>query len=168
MAGLEVKDDKLLGRIAKKVRERKLKKKLATVPEIKAAYSPPEVRRFVLKQVAALNCKIYALAVDKKRVVPELMAEPNRLYNWLCRVLCQQVEGKEVKIVIDKKYSKLLLADFNDYLKRELLKRGITAIVEHRESHACLPLQAVDFVAWAVNRKYSHDDGSYYELIRPK
>jgi hypothetical protein len=30
------------------------------------------------------------------------------------------------------------------------------------------PLQAVDFISWAVFRKYEYKDESYYEIIRKK
>jgi len=29
-------------------------------------------------------------------------------------------------------------------------------------------LQAVDFISWAIFRKYEYQDGSYYEIIRKK
>ncbi len=170
IVAVQVKDDRALGRVIKRVRERKLGKKLVEVPEIKANLSPSTVRKAVLEKVAKLDCKIYALAVDKKRVVPQLMSAPNKLYNWLCRLLCQQIQGQgEMRIVMDKKYNnKLLREGFNNYLVRQLSFRGIKASVTHLESQSCQQLQAVDFVAWAVNRKFSHGDSAYYEIIREK
>lgn len=169
VVAIQIKDEKLLGRVVKRARQRKLKKKLAEVPELKGYNSSPELRQFILRRIASLDCGIYVLAVEKKQVFPSLMAAQNKLYNWLCRVLCQQISGKEIKLVVDKKYNnRLLRSDFNKYIIRELLSYGIKTTVEHTESHACPALQAVDFVAWAANRKYSGGDDSYYKIIEPK
>jgi len=170
VVAVQVQNDRELGRVIKRVRTRKLKKKLVEVSEMKANVTPPEVRRAVLERVAGLDCAIYSLAVDKKKVLPELLGNPNRLYNWLCRILCQQIRAKgEIRLVMDKKYNnRLLREDFNEYIARELAYRGMRVQVEHLESQNCPQLQAVDFVAWAVNRKFSHNDKSYYEIIAGK
>lgn len=110
VVALQVSNDRELGRIIKRVRTRKLKKKLVEVSEMKANVTPPEIRKAVLERVAMLDCRIYALAVDKKKITPQLMGNSNRLYNWLCRLLCQQVEARgEIRIVMDKKYNNKLL-----------------------------------------------------------
>lgn len=169
IVAVQVREGKLLERIIKRVRQRKLKKKLSEVPEVKGFNSTPEMRRFVLGRIASLDCGVYVLAVDKKKVFPSLMATPNKLYNWLCRILCQQIQAKKIRIVMDKKYNnRLLRNDFNRYMKGQLSQRGIEASIEHLESHACPALQAVDFVAWAANRKYSSEDDSYYKIIEGK
>ncbi|MFA5247438.1 MAG: DUF3800 domain-containing protein [Candidatus Micrarchaeia archaeon] len=169
VAAVQVKEENELSRIIRKARQRKLKKRLSEAPEIKGFNSNPQVRRFILQRIADADCKIYVLAVEKAKVIPQIKSEPNRLYNWLCRVLCQQVEGTQVKLIFDKKYDhRILRSDFNEYMCRELSRRGITATIEHRESQSCPALQATDFVAWAVNRKYSGGDDSYYRLIENK
>jgi len=166
ICAIQVRDDKRLGRIIKRTRERKLKKKLAQLPELKASSSNPEIRKFVLRRVSTLECRIYVLAVEKSRICPKLMDAQNRLYNWLCRILCQQIGAGTIKMIIDKKYNnRFLREDFNRYLARELSRHGINASIEHLESHSCPPLQVADFVAWAANRKFSWKDDEYYRII---
>jgi hypothetical protein len=158
-----------LARIIKKVRQRKLKKKLAELEELKGFNSSPLVRKFVLEEVAKLDCKIYVLAVDKKRINKDLREKSNKLYNYLCRLLCQKVDGTNLKLIVDKKYNnRLLREDFNNYIRRELKLKGKKVDIEHLESRVCSPLQTVDFIAWAANRKFSHNDDSYYALIQRK
>jgi len=47
-------------------------------------------------------------------------------------------------------------------------KADLVVRIRHLESFASNELQAVDFVAWAVNRKFTHGDSAYYDIIRPK
>jgi hypothetical protein len=169
IAALQIREEKPLGRIIKRARQRKLKKKMSELSELKAVNSTEALRRFILGRIASLDCNIYLLAVDKEKIAPQLLAVQNKLYNWLCRLLCQQISGEKIRLVIDKKYNnRLLRKDFNDYLERELLKHGIAASIEHLESHSYPPLQAVDFIAWAANRKFSSGDDSYYKIIQSK
>jgi len=70
VAAVQVKEENALSRIIRKARQRKLKKRLSEAPEIKGFNSNPEVRRFILKRIAAADCKIYALAVEKANHCP--------------------------------------------------------------------------------------------------
>ena len=169
VALVQVKEASQLARIMKKVRQRKLKKKLSQLKELKGFNSSSIVRKFVLEEVAKLDCKIYVLAVDKRRINKDLKERSNKLYNYLCRLLCQTVDGKNLKLIVDKKYNnRLLREDFNNYLRRELESKGKEVDIEHLESASCQPLQTIDFVAWAANRRFSHNDDSYYSLIQKK
>ncbi|MFH0973189.1 MAG: DUF3800 domain-containing protein [Candidatus Micrarchaeota archaeon] len=168
VAAIEVRDDKPLFRIIKRARE-KLKKKLKELPELKAAKTNEELRKFVLRKISELDCRIYLCAVEKKRIRPNLMAAQNQLYNWLCRVLCQKITHGKIRLVLDKKYNSVVLrSELAAYLQRELSWRGINVSVEQLESRACPPLQVVDFIAWAAHRKFSFGDDSYYSIIAGK
>ncbi len=169
VAAIQVQDDKPLGRIIKRARERKLKKEMKELNELKGAKTTPEIRKFILGKIADLECKIFILAVEKKKILPGLMAAQNKLYNWLFRLLCQQVTGESISLVIDKKYKNIIQRhELEAYLEKQLSMRGITVSVSQLESHTSLQLQAVDFVAWAANRKFSHGDDSYYRIIEKK
>jgi len=160
-------------RIIRRTRERKLKRKLKELVEIKANNSTAEVRTAVLRMIAASDCSISAVAISKAKVRPDLFLHKEKLYNYLCGLLFEHISLNTdiLDITIDRKHgNRLLLEDFNQYIERKV--RGKSEIIQvrirHLESHASNELQAVDFVAWAVNRKFTHGDSSYYGIIRLK
>ena len=165
MVAVEVADPAPLSRIMKRLRERKLKKSVRTIPELKAAKTPPPIRKLVLELIAKVDCKIRAVIVEKAKTPDSALTNQNRIYNALCGMLCHDLEGS-VHIVIDKKYTEAASRrELDEYLKTVLNTRGIDATVQHAESHSSTPLQAVDFVAWAIKRKYSHGEDQYYKII---
>lgn len=168
-----VHDANELARIIKRVRERKLKKKLRQLNEVKANNSNEMIRRYVLNEINKTGCSISALVVLKEKVKDDLFFHKDKLYNYLCGLLLEQITLNVdiVDITIDKRESnRLLRDDFNQYIERKIKSKGknITVRIKHLESHASNELQAVDFVAWAVHRKFSQEDDSYYNLIKSK
>lgn len=167
-------DDELeIRRIMKQLRKRKLKKKIREMPEIKANSSNETIRRYVLGMIASSGCSISAVAIPKSRIREDLFEHKEKLYNYLCGLLFEHITLNVdlVDVTIDKKHSnRLLREDFNRYVSSRIKARtpGISVRIRHLESQASNELQAVDFIAWAVNRKFSWDDSSYYDLIRSK
>jgi hypothetical protein len=162
-----------LSRVMKRLRERRLGKKLERLPEIKANNSPDFVRRFVLERIARLDCSISAVAIPKSKVRTDLFDHKERLYNYLCGLLFEHINlnVEHIDITIDRKSNnRLLREDFNQYIERKIHEKRESVKVEirHLESHASNELQAVDFIAWAMNRKFSHGDSGYYDLIVSK
>jgi hypothetical protein len=160
-------------RIVKKVRERKLKKKMRAVSELKANSSSPEVRINVLNRLVRCDCRIDLIIIKKKQVRNYLFNTKNKLYNYVLGILIDEMPIREthIELVIDKKDSnRLLREDLDQYIERKLRsKRACAKIkIKHMESHTHRALQVIDFVAWAANRKHSHDDESYYTIIEPK
>ena len=41
-------------------------------------------------------------------------------------------------------------------------------LLEHAVKKVRKSLQAVDFIAWSIFRKYEHGDEKFYELIKPR
>lgn len=168
-----VHDAKALSRIIKRVRERKLKKKLRQLNEVKANNSNEAIRNYVLSEINKTSCSISALVVLKDKVKDDLFEHKDKLYNYLCGLLLEQITLNVdiVDITIDKRESnKILRDDFNQYIERKIKSKinGITVRIKHLESHASNELQAVDFVAWAVHRKFAQRDESYYNLVKSK
>lgn len=162
-----------LSRIIKRVREKKLKKKLKELAEIKANNSNESIRRYVLEGISKCDCSVSAIAIPKAKIRDYLFDKQNKLYNYLCGLLFSYINLNfdRVEIIIDKKHSnRLLREDFNQYISTRIRQKaaGINFSIKHLESHASNELQAVDFVAWAIGRKYSLGDSSYYDIIRPK
>ncbi|MCL4324854.1 MAG: DUF3800 domain-containing protein [Candidatus Thermoplasmatota archaeon] len=162
-----------LNRIIKRVRQRKLRKKLKEMPELKANNSGDLIRETVLRKVAQLDCSISVVVVPKSLVRDDLFQHKEKLYNYLCGLLFEHItlNVDSVDITIDKKHNnRLLREDFNQYIERKIRSRraSIRVMIQHLESHTSNALQAVDFVAWAMNRKFSFDDPTFYNLIASK
>ncbi len=169
IVALTTSDIKKIGRIIKKVRQRIMKKKLKNLSEIKANNSNEIIRKYVLNSLINCNCLISSIVIPKSKIKQELYGSKNKLYNYLCGVLFSHIDlnVSYLEIIIDKKDSnKLLREDFNHYISekiKEMVK--IKFSITHLDSQASNELQVVDFVAWAINRKYSHKDDTYYNII---
>lgn len=173
LACLITADTKRLNRIIKKVRQRKLKKNIKELMEVKAAKSDERIRRYVLNEVKNTDCDIFLLVVDKNKVLSKLFEAQNRLYNYLCSLLMKQINIAENRLVltIDKKHTNTALRkDFDVYIRRRLLesKPGLNLEVYQKTSESSNELQVTDFIAWAVNRKFNNNDDSYYAVIKSK
>ena len=173
IVALATRDARSLSKIMKRLRERRLKKKLERLPEIKANNSPDFVREFVLQRIAKLDCSISVIAIPKSRVKADLFEQKDRLYNYLCGLVFEHINlnVEHVNITVDRKHSnRILREDFNQYIKQKIMERqsSIKVDIRHLESHASNELQAVDFIAWAMNRRFSHGDPSYYDIVSPK
>lgn len=162
-----------LDRCIKRIRLRKLKKKLMDLPEIKANNSSPEIRRKVLKELIKTNTKFYALSVDKSRVYDYLFDKKDKLYNFLCGILIRELDirqHRDLEIIVDRRYSSIFRDDFDRYVKNKFSEKrfNLRINVKHLCSHENGGLQATDFIAWSINRKFSFDDDSYLSIIEAK
>lgn len=162
-----------LSRIMKRLRQRKFKKKLKELPEIKANNSNESVRKFVLERIASADCSISAVVIPKEKISEGLFGDKDALYNRLCGMLFEHISlnADIVDIVIDKKHSnRIMREDFDQYIRGRVNEKApkIDIRIRHLESHSSNELQAVDFIAWAVNRKFTHGDSLYYDIIAAK
>ena len=164
-------DPKSLNRIIKKFRQRKLKKKIKELPEIKANSSNRRIREHILSKVSNLNCKIFAIVVDKSKILSRLYEVKDKLYNYLCGILLDRIglgSGKVI-ITIDKKHTNTLIReDFNSYIKDKIGSKSITLEIYHLPSYSKNELQVADFVAWSISRKFNVGDDFYYKIIEEK
>jgi hypothetical protein len=60
-----------------------------------------------------------------------------------------------------------LNANFKNYLETKvLLNHKLKIEISIETSHSVKGLQAVDFVSWALFKKYEHGENSYYNIIK--
>lgn len=171
IAAVVVDEPKTLGRIIKKLRQRKLKKTIKKLPEIKANNSNRIIREYVLKKVKDTDCRIFSIVIKKDSVVDYLFDAKDKLYNYLCGVLLSKINMDESKliIIIDKKHTNTLIRkDFDEYIKKKLKAGGKEAEIYHKYSHTSNELQVVDFIVWSINRKFNAGDNSYYRIFEEK
>ncbi|MEM3334089.1 MAG: DUF3800 domain-containing protein [Thermoplasmata archaeon] len=171
VAGVVVEEPLILKRIIKKIRQRKLKKSIKQLPELKANKTNEFVKKAILKKISDSNLKIFAIVVEKTKILPHLYDVKDRLYNYICRILIDEIVEENyvsVHIIVDKKYTNTLIREnFNSYIQKKINEKNshIVVNIEHRDSQATPELQVVDFVAWAINRKFNSNDEIYYRMI---
>jgi hypothetical protein len=159
----------------KKIREG-LKKKYKKVNELHAYHAQPIVREKMLKLLAAnKDLKVLCVVLNKKKVYVDLQNQKNYLYNYTANILLDRLHNKKlintdepIELYIDQKdTNKFIRNNFEKYLIDNFNKRGSEQVnIKIKPSHTEKCLQAVDFISWAIFRKYEKGDYSYYELIK--
>ena len=77
---------------------------------------------------------------------------------------------KKVEIVASRKETnRFLNENFKSYLNNQIKDRyKIDVVIQIKTPHQEKSLQVVDFVSWAIFRKYEYKDNSYYNIIKSK
>lgn len=166
-----------LERAVKKV-WRPLKKKHKRLGELHASHEKDITKKRMLKYLNEIaELKVLCAILNKKKVYVDLQNQKNYLYNFTANILLDRLHNKEIiksdepiHLFIDRKDTKKVLREnFINYLVNSMKKRrdGIFKVELHT-SHENKSLQAVDFISWAIFRKYEQGDYQYYEIIRNK
>jgi hypothetical protein len=170
-------DHKKIEKVIKGIRKG-LKKKFK-LKELHAYHSNAITKHPMLKRLSELDdFKVMCIVLNKKKVYVDLQNQKNYLYNYTANILLDRLHNKKliktdepISLFIDQKdTSKFIRENFEKYLKDNLVKRGNNGKIEIRikPSHTEKCLQAVDFVSWAIFRKYEKGDYEYYEDIKDK
>lgn len=158
---------------------RKGLKKKYKIKELHAYHSNTVTRHRMLKKLSELeDLKVLCIVLNKSRVYVDLQNQKNYLYNYTANILLDRLHNKSlikiddpISLYIDQKdTNKFIRENFEKYLKNNLVKRGNNGKIEIKikPSHTEKCLQAVDFVSWAIFRKYERGDYEYYEDIKDK
>jgi patatin-like phospholipase/acyl hydrolase len=153
-------------RCIKKIRQRKLKKKLKELPEIKFNKSNDFIREKTLVCIAKEPVEIAYIVLDKDRVNPARYNHKQEIYNFIVGYLMYCLpygNATQSKLIVDKRISnKIIRADFDEYIKQNT---AFKVDITHENSMYNQCLQATDFIAGAIFRKYESGDSRYYDLI---
>jgi len=166
---------RLLERVVKKI-WRPLKKKHKKLGELHASRADDITRTRMLQKLNELDdLKVLCIILNKKKVHIDLQNQKNYLYNYTANILLDRFYsghavkgGEQIHLFIDRKDTKKKLREnFINYLTNQMISRGQKhfSIVLH-PSHENKSLQAVDFISWAIFRKYERGDYQFYELIK--
>lgn len=171
VAALCTANPKPIYNLIKRIRQRKLKKKIKDLSEIKANNSDDNIRNFVLNKLMLTDCEFHIIALDKSQVRDYLFSNKTKLYNYVAGILIQhaQIGYENINVLIDKKdMGSIIREDFDNYIKNYKVKWNSRINIIHLESNQNLGLQAVDFIAWAVHRKLNTTDETFYKIIEKK
>lgn len=164
-------------RVVKKV-WRPLKKKHKRLGELHASHEKDSLRKTMLKALSKVDdLKVLCVILNKQKVYVDLQNQKNHLYNFTANILLDRLhtkgvllKGEPIDLYIDRKDTKKQLREnFLSYLTTSMHNRRKESfsVVLHT-SHENKSLQAVDFISWALFRKYEHGDYEFYELIKDK
>lgn len=154
--------------------KKKYKRKLGVLHAVK---EKPLTRQRLLKRLNEKDCAIMTIYLNKNRVYTRLQEEKAVLYNYVANILLDRIYTKKI-IPIEKmieliasrrETNKFLNENFKNYLNSQIKNKhkvGINIRIKSPSEEKAL--QAVDFVSWAIFRKYEYGDDSYYNLIKNK
>lgn len=145
------------------------------VRELKGAHTSLAVKRYFWRHVQPAEFGLYTLALNKERVNDPLRRHPERLYNYVSRLLIEKCPLAEatnrVILTLDRSKAKAEQADFNQYLTGQLkafLPPQIPLNIYHAPSEENASIQAVDLFCWGIFRKYERRDLEWYLVFREK
>lgn len=171
---LFTKDKRSVEKCVKKV-HLGLRKKYKKVGVLHAYKEEPVTRKRLLSLLNQKDCKIMTILLNKKKVYTKLQDEKPVLYNYVSNILLDRIFSKKllqsddpIEIVASRKETnKFLNQNFKSYLRAQLMENhNIDIAISVKTPHEEKALQAVDFVSWAIFRKYESKDNTYYNIIR--
>lgn len=174
LAALVVREDLPIRRCIKNIRRKKIKKKYKKTSELKFSNSDDNIRRRILKCIGRTDNDVAYALLRKGQVNESLQDKPQVVYNYLCKQLLYRIIDKyemsaPVEIIVDKSLYGVQRENFNDYVEGRIGERvSIEIDVTHVDSKQCPGVQAVDFIAGAINRKYREEDDSYYQKVEQR
>lgn len=150
-----------------------------------ATDDPAEVRREVLRLLAATDVRFLAVVTDKRSVVDyvqsrnqrstEYRYSPDELYDYMARRLFRDLLHTEVRYETcfatrgKSDRTKALRAALETASRRFEEKRGVATNATLRvwacPSHRCACLQAADYFLWALQRLYERGEERYLGLL---
>jgi hypothetical protein len=178
---LLIKDSESKRKISKNI-ERTLRKKInpknkrnRIVQELKGTSTKIEIKKYFFKKIKDLEFYIYSITLNKIRVYDYLVKDKSRIYNWIVRLLLDNVDFTEVKnriyMIIDKSKSRPQIVEFNEYIYRQLMTKvdpKIPLEIKHKNSCSDNGLSAVDLFSWGIFRKYERKDLEWYNIFKEK
>lgn len=178
---LTVKGAESRKRIAKMI-ERTLRRKLnpknkrrRIVHELKATSTTLQIKQYFYRNIRNADFSIYSLTLNKKRLYPNLINDKSRVYNWIARMLLDQIDFSDaqtqVNLVIDKSKSKPEIAEFDRYVLWNLkgkINPKIPLSIAHKDSREDLCLNVADLFSWGIFRKYEKKDSAWYKVYQEK
>lgn len=171
-------NNRLLFKAVKKTLKRKLNpknKRKRIVMELKGTKTTLEIKKYFYEQVKSINFYIYSITLNKRRVYEYLVKDKTRVYNFIARLVLEQISFKEaniqVELIIDKSKSKPEIVEFNNYIRRQLeakIDPKIPFSIYHRDSVENIGLQVVDMFSYGIFEKYERKRNDWFNIFSQK
>jgi hypothetical protein len=174
---LFLKNKNLVEKIIKKTHSelnRKYKRRFGVLHSVK---EKPFTRKRLLKRLEEKDSNIMTIYLNKKKVRVRLQDEKAVLYNYVTNILLDRIYTKKlvppkdkIELIAERRETnKFLNENFKNYLNNQIKNRHkLELSVLIKTPFQEKALQAVDFVSWAIFRKYEYGDDDYYNIIKNK
>lgn len=121
------------------------------------------------------DVSVMVIFLNKCRVFTKLQNEKTILYNYVTNILLDRLFCKKILSIKDKitlvasrrETNRFLNENFKNYLESQVSsihKTSLNVLVQ--PPSAVKGLQVVDFLSWAIFRKYEHNDDYFYNMIK--
>ncbi|WP_407659799.1 DUF3800 domain-containing protein [Methanogenium organophilum] len=162
------------------MRQNDLKKEIKQMSEFKFSNSNDLIKRRVFKCLNTCNISIAYSYFRKEEIDPHLNGNYQNLYVDLSASLISQISAhsssvKPINLVIDRSLYGRKKSDFDYNVTSRILDYPGNGIddanfisIKHVDSKREYCIQAVDFIAGAINRKYLLNETEYYDIIKDK
>lgn len=154
--------------------KKKTKKRVGVLHAVK---EKPITRQRLLKRISEHDCAVMVIYLNKSKVHTRLQDEKQVLYNYVTNILLDRVltkkiisSNRNIELVASRRETnKFLNENFRDYLEKQVKNnhKGIMKVSVKTPAEEKV-LQAVDFISWAIFRKYEKSDDSYYNIFKSK
>jgi len=168
-----IENNNKLGKAVKITLRRKFKKE--NQAELKGSACPLNIKKYFYAKVKDIKFAVYSITLNKIRVYDNLRKDKERVYNYIARLVLDQIPFEKaearITIIIDKSKTKENIRHFNDYIVRQLKSKidpNVLLGIYHYNSKECLCLQAVDMFSWGIFRKYEKEDLDWYDIYKEK
>jgi len=145
------------------------------VDELKGAKASLTVKKYFYNQVKDVKFAVYAITLNKIRVFDRLAKDKERVYNYITKLVLEQIPfhnaDTQVEIVIDRSKTKKNIAEFNQYIIRQIKSKfdpKVPLNIHHFNSKEDFCLQAVDLFCWGIFRKYENKDCEWLDVYKEK
>jgi hypothetical protein len=162
-------------KVVKKIHSQLAKKHKKRIGTLHATDEKPVTRQRLLKALTEKDCAVMTIYLNKERVYSQLQDEKQILYNYVTNILLDRIYTKRI-IDIDgpieliasrRETNRFFNENFCSYLKKQVATTHQKVLpIRIATPQAEKGLQVVDFVSWAIFRKYEHGDDSYYNIIK--
>lgn len=153
-----------------------LHKNLKSLGRVLHAYHEKPVTRLrLLRCIVEHEASVIVIALNKSKVYTKLQEEKAVLYNYVTNILLDRIltkklvprEGPIELIASKRETNRFLNENFKDYLEKQAVNNHrIELTVNIKTPSEEKSLQAVDFVSWAIFRKYEYGDEQYYREVK--
>lgn len=118
----------LINAVKRTIRKKLNPKNKNKIHELKGNSTTLEIKQYFYKQLKDINCGIYSVTLNKKRLFEHLSKDKDRVYNFITRQVIDRIPFEEfsenaIELMVDKSKSRPEIEEFNLYIKRQLEAR---------------------------------------------
>ena len=169
-------NDKILDKIVNKTfRAIPPKKRRNHVGSLHCNKEDNKTRAKLFSLLKDKDVSVMVISLNKHKVYTKLQDEKTILYNYVTNMLLNRIAEKRLLPTKDKitliasrrETNRFLNENFKNYLETQVsATHKILMDVVIKPATSDKGLQVVDFVSWAVFRKYEHNDDYFYNTIK--